>query len=136
VIAAHVAAVKALLTGQGLTVSVGFPVDVNGVPIVLPSRPYVVLLHNDGVAADRTLEAISATRGFEFQTTTVGDSDVACQQINDKVFAALLDVVPTVSGRSCWPIEHTASDQTRPDMDETPPVFVGANRWALRSTPA
>lgn len=134
-IRAHVLAIRGLLEGAGLDVSEGYPTDAAGVPIVLPERPYVIVLHDDG-ASTRNFEAESERRSFVFQTTTVGDTDHSVQLMNDLVFTALLDVVPAVEGRSCWPIEHLDTDATRPDTDSRPPVFVGVNRWGVQSVPA
>ena len=134
-ILAHVNAIAALLTAQGLTVSKGYPTDVDGVPMVLPDRPYVVLTHDDG-QSERNFEAQSASRYFRFRTVTVGDSDDSVSIVNAKVFAALLDVRPAVTGRVVGPIDHRDSDETRPDTDSNPPVFVGVNEWGLLTAPA
>lgn len=134
-IVAHVNALAALLTAQGLAVSKGYPTDAAGVPIVLPDRPYVVLTHDSGKSS-RDFEARSESRYFRFRTVVVGDSDDAVSIAAAKVFAGLLDVRPAVSGRVCGPIDHVDTDETRPDTDSNPPVFVGVDEWALLTAPA
>jgi hypothetical protein len=74
---------------------------------------------------------------FELTVTThcVGGSALAARQVADMVRTALLGVVPSVSGRACWPVVREAGSP--PQRDESTGVLVmdQIDQYILRSVP-
>lgn len=101
---AEATAMLTLLRAQsGLTV---YP-DEGGGPSTVPvgtTPPYVVVHFTtediDGGRLD-TKSTRTRTRAYAH---CVGANDIAARAVLDKVRAAWLDVVPTISGRNCFPI--------------------------------
>lgn len=106
-----------LLRARPITV---YPAATGGPSTVPPKAtpPYVsvhfVTQHGDGGRLD-TKSTRTLTRAYAH---CVGADDIAARAMLDQVQAAWLDVVPTVVGRTCYPIRH---EQTR-DADTTEPV--------------
>ena len=111
---AHATAVLSLLTGAGLTVHDG-AVPPN------PAYPYAVLYTNAGDRDTTNLDYTSDMQVYDVQVTSVGATAAAARITADKVNAALVDVVPTVTGRTCWPLRVEASQTAREDRDVTIP---------------
>lgn len=89
--------------------------DGGGVPAE-PALPYCVLFMDWG--AERTaMEAVTDLFEGRAQVTSVGANALAARIVAQRVAAALLDVVPTVPGRTCWPITHEFSQPPREDRD-------------------
>ncbi len=81
-----------------------------------PALPYCVLYM--GWAGERTaVEAVTDQFNGQAQVTSVGANALAARIVAQRVAAALLDVVPTVPGRSCWPITLEFSQPAREDRD-------------------
>jgi hypothetical protein len=71
----------------------------------LPTYPYAVLYL--GWDAERTslCPAADLFHG-RARITCVGANAAAARIVSKRVAGALKDVVPTIPGRTCWPIEH------------------------------
>ena len=103
-----------------------------------PTLPYVVLWSPPIPAA--TIDTLSGRSGwFEQipQTTIVGFTPESVRIVSRRVRAALLDVIPVVTGRVCLPIRMDGDPlPIQPDNDVAPPVLWSAIRWLCSSTPA
>lgn len=105
----------------------------------LPARPYVVVYGpSDGDGTHRVDDLAGRSGWVEgrVQTTVVADSAEACRIIAARVRGSLLDVVPTITGRVCFPIRHDDSQPVRRDDDVQPPVLYAVDRWLIQSTTA
>jgi len=111
---AHATAVLSLLTGAGITVHDG-AVPAN------PAYPYAVLYTNPGDRDATNLDYSSDVQTYDVQVTSVGASAAAARITADKVNTALVDVTPTVTGRTCWPLRVAATQTAREDRDVTIP---------------
>lgn len=111
---AHATAVLGLLTGAGITVHDGH-VPAN------PAYPYSVVHVNTGTRDETSLTLASLHQVYDVQVTSVGATAAAARIQATKVVTALLDVIPTVSGRTCWPIRLEAAQPPREDRDVTIP---------------
>lgn len=81
-----------------------------------PALPYVVLY----LGWDAERSALAATTdqfNGRAQVTTVGANAEAVRIVAKRVADRLLDIVPTVAGRSCWPITFDFSQPPREDKD-------------------
>ena len=88
-----------------------------------PSLPYAVLRFDSGV---RERTAITATSNMVTTTVTctaVGIDRGQSQGVAERVADALVDVRPTVAGRSCSPLEHVDSRPSQMDSEVSPPLF-------------
>lgn len=110
----HATAVLGLLTGAGLTVHDG-AVPAN------PTYPYCVLYTNSGNREATALTLTSAHQIYDVQVTSVGATAASARIYADKVNTALVDVTPTVSGRTCWPLRVEVSQTPQEDRDITLP---------------
>jgi hypothetical protein len=130
----HAVALLALLRGgaPALTVYDGH-VPAN------PTFPYCVLYV--GWGGERTaLTADTDQFNGRAQVTSVGANAEAARIVAQRAAARLLDVVPTVAGRSCWPITLELSQPPREDRDVHIngigyPVYV-IDEYRLTSNPA
>lgn len=124
----HADAVASLLTGAGLTVSIGeAPDDLAGA--------FVVLYPTPGLELAETLGYPIGDMQMDFQLTCVGESSEQALWCADKARTAINRAIPAVSGRVCWPI--WADEQPQPVLRDdavNPPKFVAISRWSLRST--
>lgn len=147
-LAAHVAAVKALLAAAGF-------VDItNGGTVPAPSMalydgqvpgspryPYVVLWTAPGDRPAPTLDNQHVDFDTRLHTTYVGGNTDAARIVLGKVETALLDVRPVVAGRTCWKLAKLYSEPIRQDQDVTIPgtslhPMYGVDVWRLASVPA
>lgn len=129
---AHAAAVVGLLEAAGLTV---YDADVPSAP----SLPFVAVYAGSGLLVPQSLTFRSVRRDFGFQTTCVGASAKSAQWVVEHVEAALVNVTPTVEGRTCWPIRQEASQPVRRDGDlpgTTEARFYATVQWSFSSAPA
>jgi hypothetical protein len=110
----HATAVLSLLAGAGLTCHDG-AVPAN------PTYPYAVLYVNTGTRESSDLDYASAYQVYDVQVTSVGATAASARIVAAKACAALLDVTPTVTGRSCWPIRLEAAQTAQEDRDVTIP---------------
>jgi hypothetical protein len=125
----------ALLAAQpGLTVYDG-KVD-DGAP-----DHYVVVrsfrLLPDGEAApDRiSLTGLSTVADMRLYCCCVGPTAVAARAVQGLVEAALLDVTPTVAGRTCSPIRWIDGQQGDVDEEIVTPVFEAVDVYGWSSYP-
>lgn len=83
------------------------------------ARPYVLVYFDDTdpeLAESRPLAGDSERHVLRAICHSVGDNGQAARMVADRVRAALLDVVPTVAGRTCMPIRR--EDGQPPQRDE------------------
>lgn len=111
---AHATAVLGLLTGAGVTAYDG-AVPAN------PAYPYAVLYVNSGAREATAITLASTHQVYDVQVTSVGATAASARIYAQKAMTALLDVTPTVSGRTCFPIRLEASQPVREDRDVTIP---------------
>jgi hypothetical protein len=95
----HVTAVLGLLTGAGVTCHDG-AVPAN------PSYPYAVLYINEGDHDETDLTSASRQQTYDVQITAVGATAASARICATKARVALVDVIPTVAGRTCWPVRE------------------------------
>jgi hypothetical protein len=133
VIDEHAAAVLALLnavTSPALTVYDG------KVPSGIDPKttPYVLVYFASG-RPDLTFD--SATYTFQLRATchSVGGNAQAARMVADRVATALLDVTPTVSGRSCFPIRWEEGFPPQRDESTGQTVMDQVDVYAFMSVP-
>lgn len=126
-IRAHATGVKALVTG--VTVYTSRAPDG-------ATTPYVVLHPDQGRGEPTSLQGDSDWRPWRYYTTCVGSTPEQAQWAAEKVEAGLLDVRPTVTGRSCTPIRKESSVPVTRDEDAPTPVFMARDVWVFSSIPA
>lgn len=131
-IRAHHNAVLSLLSGiPDLTLY-------DGIVPNLPALPYAVLWTSAPVRfADRLCGDQANARAL-FRTTSVGATPIQIGWVQEKIFAALLDVRVTVPGRSCERIKsyEPGRGETDIDYDADPPVLTAIDSWLFVSVPA
>jgi len=77
--------------------------------------PYVVVYIQVTYALGPTI-AMQSSRGIARATChSVGLTDTAARVVAGLVRGALLDVVPTIAGRRCWPIRYDDGQPPRTD---------------------
>ncbi len=126
----HAQALLALLVAAGLTVhdgSVPSGVDVDDNPYVLP--------YFDSSDPESTKEA--ATWRFEMTMTLhcVGGDAQAARMVADIARTALTQVIPTVAGRTCFPITREPGGPPRRNEETGSLVMDQVDRYTLRSLP-
>jgi len=87
-----------------------------------PSLPYVVVRTDSGTWTRTALTAASDQITMDVYATSVGESRDQAQWVSEKVMSALLDVRPTIVGRTCAPIESIQSQPVQRDDDVSPPL--------------
>lgn len=105
----------------------------------LPARPYVVVYgppDGDGGRLVDSLAGTSHRADGVVTTTVVADNAESVRIIAKRVRALLLDVVPAVTGRVCFPIRHDSGQNIARDDDVQPPVLFAVDRWLCQSVPA
>lgn len=131
------AAILALLSADpDLTTFDGIvPLDAAG---KLPGRPYVVMWSPPVPGA--SLDSLAGRSGrwdHIVTTTVVGDTSGSVGVAARRVRAAVLDVVPAVTGRASFPIRLDGEPTPiRPDEDVQPPVLYSVMRWLCSSLPS
>ncbi len=98
---------------------------------------YIALVTPDGqVVNSAPLTGASERVVMRAYCHSVGANGQAARAVAQRVRTALLDVVPTIAGRECWPIRH--EDSQPPDRDETTGVLVmdQVDVYRLESVPA
>lgn len=131
----HTDAFLTLLAASGVTVF-----D-NDVPATPASTPYTVVYTDPGTARSPVLALGSVDLTQIIQCTSVGgDRNEATAEV-DAVRAAVLEKVPTLTGRSFTPIEQepggpgvTRDDETRTGDGRV--LFYGVTLWRIHSSPA
>jgi hypothetical protein len=135
---AHADAVLALLTGA---LNPAIAVYDGKVPDPTPNvaiNPWVLVYFDPGWPVDgaaNSLDGNAVTYRLTFFTHSIGASAAAARAVAGQVRAALLNVRPVISGRSCWPIRWDDGNPT--SLDETLgfPVMDKVDIWKLTSAP-
>lgn len=110
----HAAALEELLAAQNLAVYQGGAPDAATVP-------YAVLWTDSGTRTQEKLPVDSSTVNMLVSVTSVGSTTEQAAWVADRVFAALLDQTPVITGRICQPVTHEVSDPVRRDDDVIAP---------------
>lgn len=99
---------------------------------------YTFRLRPDGLAAPDRIPLTGASVGVDMRMYChcVGATAQAARVIQGLVEGALLDVTPTVSGRTCFPIRLVDAQQTRRDEETLTPVFGQVDVYGWSSQPA
>jgi hypothetical protein len=97
---------------------------------------YAVVYPDSGMLSGfhRSLTNAGPTE-LRYQVTCVGSTPEQAAWMADKMTAALLGGVPTVSGRRVWSAVQEGSQPVRRD-DESTGLFIAASQWLTRSDPA
>lgn len=141
---AHATAVLALLAAapplppfEPLTVYDGEVPDPPTGPADLYCLVYMTLTTPMGTAltnaSDRGILQI-ITHSVSGNAATDG-SAASARVVAQRVRAALLDVVPTISARTCFPIRQTDSPPVRRDETAGPKVYDQIDVWRLETVP-
>ncbi|MFG1847778.1 hypothetical protein [Micromonospora carbonacea] len=128
----HAVAFLSLLRDAGLSV---FP-DANGKgPTATTPLPYVVAWVAVRYDLGPTIDGRSS-RGVATATVhSVGANDTAARITAGRVRGALLDVVPTMTGRRPWPIRHDEGLPPRLDESTGRSVVDQVDVYRLESLP-
>lgn len=127
----HVQAVVDLLRAAGTPENIAVYVGRSPNEAV---SPYWVVYPPPPLRSITSLAHTSDDVDLSIQVSSFGDeweAGNAALVAND----ALIDHVPVVAGRSCWPIRSETSQPVREDVDEAD-LFVAVAVYAIRSTPA
>lgn len=94
---------------------------------------YVVVYFSGLPKVGDDLTMGSTERLVRIYTHSVGGDAESMRAVAGKVEARLLDFIPTVSGRVCWPIRHESS--VPPQRNESTGLLVQsqADTWVLKS---
>jgi len=108
----------------------GGPADLYCLVYMTLTTPYGTALTN---ASDRGVLQI-ITHSVSGNTKTDGSSTSA-QIVAQRVRAALLDVVPVVTGRACFPIRQELGPPVQRDEKAGPKVYDQVDLWRLETVP-
>lgn len=145
IIQAHADAILALLAAapplppfEPLTIYDGeVPDPIDGGPADLYCLVYMTLTTPLGTAltnaSDRGVLQI-ITHSVSGNSTTPG-SAASARVVAQRVRGALLDVVPTIATRTCFPIRQTDSPPVRRDETAGPKVYDQIDVWRLETVP-
>lgn len=126
----HATAVLALLTADSLlTVYDGQVPDTHASTYVL-----VYMARHDVLGDDLGFPSSEAV--VRFYAHSVGQNAAGARIVAGRVRAALLDKVPTVSGRVCWPIRHETSIPPTRNESTGELVMDQVDTYVLRSKAA
>lgn len=108
-----------------------------------PAPPYVVAYLAHRVvepAADPDTSSLGQMQSGRAVTTvyvhSVGGTAAAARAVAGWAGSALVDVVPTIAGRSCWPIRHEDGQPPRRDEKTGTAIFDKVDVYRLDSVPA
>lgn len=127
----HVQAVVDLLRAAGTPENIGVYVAKSPNDA---ATPYWVVYPPPPIRTINSLAHTSDEASLSIQVSSFGDeweAGNAALVAND----TLIDQVPVVVGRSCWPIRSETSQPVREDVDEAD-LFVAVAIYQVRSTPA
>jgi hypothetical protein len=132
----HIVAVKALLDATGQSVFVG-RADRDALNLLMSDGVgYIVLEPGQGVASTTSFEGSSDQRTVRMVTRYFGAVWQSVDALRTHARAALLDVRPTVSGRSSERIVHETEFPV--DRDELMPevVMFAGDSWVFSTWPS
>lgn len=131
-IQAHADAILGLLRADlGLAVHDGHVPDGATPPYVLV---YIADADPQGVSSPLTGESKRhVTRAY---CHSVGGNHIASRAVAQRVRTALLDVTPTVAGRTCWPIRREEGQPAERDETTGTPLIDMVDIYRLESVPA
>lgn len=136
---AHADAILALLRADA-NLTVFPPLEPAPGPVVpTGTRPPYLSVHVHVQVPPEAVRAITGTADRVVVTATchsVGATDVAARIVAGRAMARLLNVVPVIGGRRCWPIRHEATRP--PDRDESTgtAVITQVDVYRLETMPA
>ncbi|WP_422744349.1 tail completion protein gp17 [Micromonospora sp. WMMD754] len=132
---AHADAVLALLAAAP-----GNPLRVlDGAVPKETAPPYVLVYFGDEdpeLPDSRALEGSSERFVLRAWVHCVGGNAAAARALGERVRAALLDVVPSIAGRSCWPIRREEGSPPQRDESTGTLVMDRVDVYRLESVPA
>lgn len=129
-IRAHTAAILARLREDTVLSTVTF----EGVVTERPQR-YCTVFTNSGYRTVERLAGPSATATFTYTIHSVGSDPQQAQAVAERVFAQLLDYVPTVAGRVSGRLRHAASQPVQLDTDVSPALYYCVDQFDLTTDP-
>lgn len=106
---------------------------------VVPSGtdpPYVVCYFASEYSEALSLVGSSDRFAMRAIVHSIGANQAAARAVAGRVRAALLDVVPVIAGRTCFPIRHDEGYGAEPDQPTTAIVFDIVDVYRLESVPA
>ncbi|MEU0081367.1 hypothetical protein ABZY58_25995 [Micromonospora tulbaghiae] len=77
--------------------------------------PYVAVHIRPGFAMGPSIVLATTRAVFDITAHCVGGNDIAARAVAQQVVDALLDVVPVIAGRQCFPIRYLDSPPVRAD---------------------
>jgi hypothetical protein len=117
------------LTNPTLTVYDGL------VPEIEVPQLYVLVYFNTSRPKMTSLKSISDHAATLAILHCVGPNAMAARAVAGRVAAALLDVVPTIPGRVCWPVRDDGTLPPRRDETTGVPVMDQIVNYRLESVP-
>lgn len=132
----HANAVLALLDADNASPAL---VVLDGLVPQGQSAPYVLVYFDDSdpeLAESRPLTGASQRYVLRAICHSVAVNQKSSRAISQRVRAALLDVVPTVTGRVCAPIRREDSQPTQRDETTGTALFDSVSVYRLESVPA
>jgi hypothetical protein len=125
----HITAVQTLLVGSGKTV------HVHRAPSSSP-LPYIVLEPSQGLASTTSFEGSSDQRTVRFVTRYFGAGWEQVDNLRTHAKTVLLDVRPTVTGRSSERINHETEFPPGRDEDMPDAVLYTGDSWVFATWPS
>lgn len=125
----HVSATKTLLDGSGKTVYVSRAPS--GAAL-----PYIVLEPSQGVASRTSMQPSSDQRFCRFVTRYFGTGWEQVDALRTHARSSLLDVKPTVTGRTAETIMHETEFPMDRDEDLPTTVIFSGDSWTFATWPA
>ena len=98
-----------------------------------PAYPFVVAYFDAGTRSPYTLAGQSSSSVHRFQCSVNADNAVSARIVAGKVLGRLLDVRPTVTGWTCWPIRHESSPPAYTDDSLATPVVIQPLIFTMRA---
>lgn len=115
-----------------------FPSPTAG-PKVVPAGtrpPYLAFAFAAGRLAGPNLAGLSTRFLMRIYVQCVGTSDAGARVMSDRLSDLLLDVVPTVAGRSCYPIRWESQQPPRQDESASELIVTLTEVYRLESLSA
>lgn len=132
----HVAAIKALLDATGQSVFVGRATRAALNATASGGKGYIVLEPGQGVASTTSYEGSSDQRTVRMTTRYFGGGWESVDALRTYTKAALLDVRPSVTGRSSERIDHETEFPFDRDEDMPEPVLYSGDSWTFATWPS